>query len=392
MVLVEPATEHAGHWQDALVPLAAAATAEGHQAVVVTLNGIPTHIHRTLQEHRALVLTRPRGAGGRLLFTLGKGTHRGAAITGRLLPHRRLPHQVTLLARCLIEAASLCTARHVFKCEPEAAVILTASEALHGLARLLSRTPHLRVVHEVNTTEDLFVRTLGRLASPHKVVVVCPTRAVEDEVRERFPELRTTVHPFALAAPEERITDDERAQARRALGIPDKVPVLCVVGGWWPHKDMATTVTALERLTQPLHVLVAGDPTDPDLLHRIAAAPQVTLRILPGPLRPVDICQVYAASSFTTVLRHPGVGKESGLVADCARFGVPLLVSDHAPDLTRCVSAWATVVPSQDPDALADAIDQAATHPPPAPPPTAATDLGLRTPRQMLAFLKELMP
>ncbi|WP_262391761.1 glycosyltransferase family 1 protein [Nocardiopsis sp. CNR-923] len=391
-MLVEPATEHAGHWQDALVHLAAAATGEGHQAVVVTLNGLPAHIHGILREHGAFVLTRPGGSAGRLLLSFGKTAHRVAAIARRLLPHRRSPHQITLVARCLIEAASLRTSRHLLGSVPGVVVILTASEALHGMAYLLSRTPHLRVVHEVNTTEDRPLRALGYLAPPMQVVAVCPTRAVEGEVRERFPELRTTTHPFALATPQERITDDERVQARRALGIPDTVPVLCLVGGWWPHKDMTTTVAALERLTQPLHVLVAGEHTDPNLLHRIAAAPQVTLRTLPGPLTSADIRQVYAASSFTAVLRHPGVGKESGLVADCARLGVPLLVSDHDPDLTRRVSAWATVLPPRDPVALADALVQAATHPPPTPSPSAAEDLGLRTPRQMLALLKELMP
>jgi glycosyltransferase involved in cell wall biosynthesis len=276
-------------------------------------------------------------------------------------------------------------------------VILTASEALHGLARALSGAPHLRVVHEANTTEDRLVRALGRLASLRRVVAMFPTRSVEEEIRDRFPTLSTVAHPFALATPEERITSAERIHARQALGLPEKEPVLCLVGGWWPHKDMATVTTALERLTRPLHVIVAGSPTDPGLLDRIANAPRVTLRTLPGPLTPPDVRQVYAASTFTAVIRHPGVGKESGLVADCARLGVPLLLSDHDPDLTRRVRTWATVVPPQDPGSLARAIDQAAQHPPPTPPPTATEDLGLRTPAQMLTLFhaltaKELQP
>lgn len=390
VVLVEPATEHAGHWQDALTRLTQAAAAEGHQAVVITLNGTPDHVHRELQDHGARVATDPAGPKARFLFTLARSVFWTARTARRLLPHRRLPHQITLIARCLIESASLRTAHHLLGRVPEIAVILTASEALHGPAQALSGTSHLRVVHEVNTTEDLFLRGLGRLSSPRRVAVICPTRSVEEEIRDRFPELVTAVHPFALTIPSERMTSGERAHARCALGLPEEEPVLCLVGGWWPHKDMDTVTTALEHLSEPLHVIVAGSPSDPGLLDRIARAPGITLHALPGPLTPASIRQVYAASSFTAVMRHPGVGKESGLVADCARFGVPLLLSDHDPALTQRVTAWATVVPPHDPAALARAIDQSVKHPPPTPPQTAAEDLGLRTPAQMLTFFRTL--
>ncbi|MFE1099177.1 glycosyltransferase family 1 protein [Nocardiopsis alba] len=391
VVLVERATEHAGHWQDALTRLAQVAVAEGHQVVVVTLNGIPAHVHRELQGHGVHVATNSEGAGGRLLFALARCVFWTARTARRLLPHRRLPHQFTLIARCLVEAASLRTARHLLGRVPEISVILTAGEALHGLTRTLSGTSHLRVVHEVNTTEDRLVRGLGLLAPPRQVTVICPTRSVEEEIRDRFPGLSTVVHPFALADPSERITSAERPLARRALALPETGPVLCLVGGWWPHKDMDTMTAALESLTAPLHVLVAGSPTHPALLERIARAPGiVTLHTLPGPLTPADIRRVYAAGSFTAVIRHPGVGKESGLVADCARFGVPLLLSDHDTELTRRVSPWATVVPAQDPAALAQAIDQAVQHPPPSPPPTVAEDLGLSTPARMLMLFHTL--
>lgn len=390
VVLVERATEHAGHWQDALTRLAQAAVAEGHQVVVVTLNGIPAHVHCELQGHGVHVATAPAGPKARFRFTLARSVFWTARTARRLLPHQRLPHQFTLIARCLVEAASLRTARHLLGRVPEISVILTAGEALHGLTQALSGTSHLRVVHEVNTTEDRLVRGLGLLSPPRQVTVICPTRSVEEEIRDRFPGLSTVVHPFALADPSERITSAERPLARRALALPETGPVLCLVGGWWPHKDMDTMTAALESLAAPLHVIVAGSPTHPALLERIARAPGVTLHTLPGPLAPADIRRVYAAGSFTAVIRHPGVGKESGLVADCARFGVPLLLSDHDTELTRRVSPWATVVPAQDPAALAQAIDQAVQHPPPPPSPTAAEDLGLSTPARMLTLFHSL--
>ncbi|MFD6953658.1 MULTISPECIES: hypothetical protein [unclassified Nocardiopsis] len=187
---LEPATEHAGHWQHAITHIDRAAATTGHQVAVITLDGMPVHVHTMLQEHGVQVATRPEGIKARLLLALGKGAQRSAAGTRRLLPHRRLPHQIALVARCLGEAASLHTARHLLGRAPETAVILTASEALRDLARALSRTPHLCVVHEVDTTEDRILRALGRLASPRRALALCPTRSVEDEVRERFPALR----------------------------------------------------------------------------------------------------------------------------------------------------------------------------------------------------------
>ncbi|MEU3878115.1 hypothetical protein AB0E87_30245, partial [Streptomyces sp. NPDC029704] len=101
---------------------------------------------------------------------------------------RRSPHQVTLIARCLTEAASLRTARRLVR-EPAAVVVLSASEALHGAAAVLGGEPHLRFVHEAITTEDAPVRLLGQLArrGEWRVVTLYPTAAVRDQFAGAFP-------------------------------------------------------------------------------------------------------------------------------------------------------------------------------------------------------------
>lgn len=93
---------------------------------------------------------------------------------------RRLPHQVTLLARCLAEAACVRTGRR-FTGGMGTVVVLSASEALHGAAGLLGGH-HVRFVHELVTTEDAALRLLGHLTrrGERRVRVLAPTDAVRE--------------------------------------------------------------------------------------------------------------------------------------------------------------------------------------------------------------------
>lgn len=90
---------------------------------------------------------------------------------------------------------------------------------------------------------------------------------------------------------------------------------------------------------------------------------------------------MYAASDFTIVSRLPGVTKESGLVMDAFRYGIPLVVSDHDPTLTGRLQEMGCVrvFPAGDDAGLATAIDDLAAHPLPRPLPQDATRLGMMT-------------
>lgn len=302
---------------------------------------------------------------------------------------RRVPYQLELVRRCLVEAACLRTARH--EASPEVAVvILTASEGLHTLAAVLGRAPHLRYVHEVTTTEDLPLRLLGRLRRRRAdaVALVCPTDAVARQLRTRFPDLMTVVRTYAVDD-RQRLTDAEIDGARIVFGIPPDATVVCLVGGWWPHKDIATIDTALSRIRRPLHMLVTGHPIDQPTLDRWQHLPRVTLCTEPGPVPEQLVRLIYASADATLVARHRGVGKESGLVLGAARLGVPLIVSDHDPDLTHQLIGhnWVRVSPAGSAVSLATVLDLLTDDRLPRPQVSAGKALGMAIPSEQAAFL-----
>lgn len=302
---------------------------------------------------------------------------------------RRTPHQLELARRCLAEAAYLRAA--ALAAPGAAAVILTASEALHTTAAVLGGTPHLRFVHEVNTTEDLPLRLLGdrmRRRGRTRVGLLCPTSALTRQLRTRFPDLSTVVRTYAVDDGT-RLTNTEIADAREAFGIAADAVVVCLVGGWWPHKDIATVGAALAAVRCPLHVLIAGDPVDREVLAAWQRLPGVRVHVEPGPVPDQMLRMVYAAADASLVARHRGVGKESGLVLDTARLGVPLIVSDHDPDLTRQLSdqPWARRFAAGDAIRLATVLDQLTGARLSRPPITAPAVLGMPTAADQATFL-----
>ncbi|MDK0520539.1 glycosyltransferase [Streptomyces sp. ML-6] len=394
LVLIEPyAHRGGGHHQRTLTALAAARP----KSLVVVPGGLGEDLG-PLARSGARIAVGPAGPTARVLLAGAWAAERVSAAGQRAFASRswpqgvrRFPHQVTLLTRCLTEAACLRTARRL---APQAAavVILSASEALHGAATLLGGVPHLRFVHEVVTTEDRPVRWLGRLArrGEKRVIALCPTADVRDQVAAAFPRLRGEVRPFAVDDGR-RLTDAERSGARAAFTIPADARAVCLVGGWWPYKDIATIDAALARLTTQLHVLVCGTPLDDTLLDRWHRLPHVRLHTVPGPVADEVLRLVYAAADAALVARKPGVGKESGLVMDAARLGVPLVVSAHDHELSARLTGklWVRLFPAGDPDALAKTLDKLTAEAPARPGPTAPTALDMHPAAEQAAFLTD---
>jgi hypothetical protein len=380
LALIEPTAGVGGHWQQAAMRLCQQATAAGMRCVVVASGAVPDAVGRQLHAAGADLVRRPVASAGWLLATAAATIATVAAGARRLARHRRWPHQLAALGRALAEAAALRTAAATAPA-PRVLVVLSASGVLHGLTAALSGQAHLRVVHETPTVEDRILRLLARLAhhGEQQVALVCPTDTVRQQLAARYPRPATLVWPFALADAEPRLSEAERAAARAAFDLAPDDLALALVGGWWPHKDIATLVAAVAGLDRPVSVLVAGHPLDPDLLAALAAAVRGRLVVHAGAVPRSVVRCVYAAADATVVARHRGVGKESGLVANAAVLGAPLLVSDHDPTLTARLSGlpWVRLFPAGDPGALAAAITGLAERPPPRPGPTAATDLGL---------------
>ncbi|MGN2642450.1 hypothetical protein ACTD5D_41015 [Nocardia takedensis] len=377
LVLIEPYADRVGgHYQHTLHVLAAARP----DSFVITP-------------------ARQCGAAAHLLATAAAAVRALATGTRLVLgptwwPNRlrRVPYQLELVRRCLVEAACLRTAGH--ETGPETAVvILTASEGLHTVAAVLGATPHLRYVHEVTTTEDLPLRLLSRVCRRRSgaVALVCPTEAVARALRARFPDLVTVVRTYALDDGH-RLTDTEINGARTVFDIPSDATVVCLVGGWWPHKDIATITAALSRIRRPLHLLVTGHPVDQPTLERWRALPRVRLCTEPGPVPEQILRLVYAAADASLVARRHGVGKESGLVLDAARLGVPLLVSDHDPDQTGQLTGldWVRVFPARSATGLATVLDRLTDDRLPRPPASAGKALGMATGSEQAAFLVEV--
>lgn len=165
--------------------------------------------------------------------------------------------------------------------------------------------------------------------------------------------------------------------------------MVCLVGGWWPYKDIGVIDAALTLLKEPLHLVVTGIPLDEAVLARWRDLPNVRLHRMPGPVSESVLRLVYAAADAALVTRRPGVGKESGLVMDAARLGVPLVVSDHDPGLTARLSGrpWALTFTASAPDALAEALHSVIRQPPERPGPEASRLLGMRSAAEQADFL-----
>ncbi|OKK02413.1 hypothetical protein AMK26_22405 [Streptomyces sp. CB03234] len=395
LVLIEPyAHRLGGHHQHALTALATARTG----SVVITPYGVAGDL-APLRAAGARVPAGPAGLASAVLLAAARWAGAASAAGQRAFASRRwpdvmrrAPHQVTLLARCLTEAACLRTARRLAP-DPAAVVVLSASEALHGAAALLGGLPHLRFLHEAVTAEGMVVRLLGRLTrhGEARVRALYPTAAVRDQFAPAFPRLAGEVRPFAVNDGNP-LTDQERDGARAAFTIPPGEPVVSLVGGWWPYKDIDVINAALARLTSPLHLVVTGHPIDETVLEGWRTLPQVRLHTVPGPVSEQVLRIVYGAADAALVARRPGVGKESGLVMDAVRRGVPLIVSDHDPALTARLAGqgWARLFPAGDADALAKVLGGLAADPPPRPGPDAAQAVGLRTAAEQAAFLTDV--
>lgn len=393
LVLIEPyAHQGGGHHQRTLAALAAT-----RPSLVVAPGGLNEDLG-PMARSGTRIAAGPAGPTAKILLTAARVVARVSAAGQRAFASRswpqgvrRFPHQVTLLARCLTEAACLRTTCHLAP-QATAVVILSASEALHGAAALLGGVPHLRFVHEVVTTEDRPARWLGRIAfrGEKRVIVLSPTTAVHEQFTAAFPHLPGQVRPFAVDDGR-RLTDTERDGARAAFTIPADARTVCLVGGWWPYKDVATVDAALARLTTPLHVLVCGTPLDDTVLDRWHQLPRVRLHTVPGPVPDEVLRLVYAAADAALVARKPGVGKESGLVMDAARLGVPLIVSAHDPELSARLAGepWVRFFPVGDPDALAETLDHLTAEAPARPEPSAPGVLGMRPAAEQAAFLTD---
>jgi glycosyltransferase involved in cell wall biosynthesis len=225
-----------------------------------------------------------------------------------------------------------------------------------------------------------------------RTIVVCPTARVAAAFSALYPGSRVEIAPFAAAEPGDYLSEVERAEARRVMGIGAGACSVAMLGTWWPRKDNDTVLAALSRIQHPVVLLCGGTPIDSDALRALARHDHVDVRLMGERLTDVEVCRIYAASSLTVVSRRRGVGTESGLVMDAARYGVPLICSDHDPDLLRRLagSNWVRTFVAGDPVNLAAVLAEAAIRPPARPDRGAARAMGLRDGAGLLSLYDAL--
>lgn len=381
-----------GHWADSLLQLAEAASGRFKTAVIVSRVSpdwlrveldrlqVDTHIPK-LKSFADVVLflciclIRWLGAAGR-----------------RCTPASRFIQDLRLFGTALHEALLL---RSTTSRVPHQAIdlrfLLSGGGPFVGLVQRLSDAPHVRVVHD----PEMPTTAIGRYINDFwrkehgKVLALCPTAAVERELRNGGFFGTTNVQPFAMRDPRQYIGEEERRVARQYFNVSTGETVICLVGGWWAGKDIETVARALTLITSRLHIVIAGYPVDETLLQEMLKVSPSRFTVWNRGLGSEELRRVYAAADASIVSRQRAVGKESGLVMDAVKFGVPLILSECDDGLREQIRqfSWVAFFRSRDAGDLARTLDLIAANPLPRPPKGAAENLGLRTPNEILKDL-----
>jgi len=202
--------------------------------------------------------------------------------------------------------------------------------------------------------------TLVRLRSAALLRRAALVIALTDETRKRLIDLyqlnpdRVTTIPTGIDPAEfPRRSADDRAGARRDLGLPADVKLAICVGALSPEKAVHQAVLALAELPDRWHLAVAGDgparSTVEEAVRAVGANRAHLLGQLPHPARLMAAADVLVLPSLTE-----GV---PGVVIEAASVGVPSVVTDvgFVADVVDD-GITGVIVPSGSPAALAAAL------------------------------------
>ena len=166
-----------------------------------------------------------------------------------------------------------------------------------------------------------------------------------------------------------RFSPIERAQARRALGLPEGAPVLVSVGGLVERKGFHRVIELLPRLRQRFpdlrYVVVGGPSPEGDmgaaLREQVAALGLEAAVHFLGPLPPDRIREpLSAADAFVLATRNEGW---ANVFLEAMACGLPVVTTDVGGNAeVVCRQELGTVVPFGDAQALGDALEHALTR------------------------------
>lgn len=380
LVFIEPdAHLLRGHAGDQLVALAGAAADLHSRCLIIGSNGVDKQLRSRLESSGAevkAIASTPFSRTGCLamaadgLFTL-------ARVVEVVAPKRPWWRTLRDVSRAVREASAL---RLGASSDGTEFTVLSASERLTAISSFLAGgIPHLRVVHDVNESVSKSSALIDYLARSSRscCLVLCTAQPAAAAIQRGQPGLRAVVESFGIVEPSSLPTKRQRSAARARLGLDD-IPYGCMIGGWWPPKDVETVAQALKGVTESVGLVVGGAPLDERLLAQLNSVLGNRLIVVPDQLRADEKAAIYHAVDFAVVSRDAGAMKESGLVADALRFRVPLVVSDHDKVLASKVAEepWAAVFGAGDPKSLLAALGCTAGLTPP--PVHAQHELGFR--------------
>ncbi|HTP48158.1 MAG TPA: glycosyltransferase family 4 protein [Casimicrobiaceae bacterium] len=98
-------------------------------------------------------------------------------------------------------------------------------------------------------------------ASPALRAVICNSKMVRDEIRERFGLPEERLHVIYNAVDSEVFSPQLRehgAAVRAKLGVPEGATVFLLIGSGYVRKGVATAISALARLPSDTYLFVAG--------------------------------------------------------------------------------------------------------------------------------------
>ncbi len=202
--------------------------------------------------------------------------------------------------------------------------------------------------------EALAVRLSARFADTADAVIA-PSAVVRDELQARGVRAAIAVVPTGVDL--ERFRPGDRRVARVGLGVPEDEPLVLYVGRLDREKSVDRVLLAFERIASTVptaRLMLVGQGTDADRLHRLARALPVRERIRFSGVRPHRALP--ACYQAADVFLFASETETQGLVlAEAAACGLPA-VAVSAPGCDEVVHDGETgVLTKGDPAALGEA-------------------------------------
>ncbi|HEX7614525.1 MAG TPA: glycosyltransferase [Thermoanaerobaculia bacterium] len=257
-----------------------------------------------------------------LLFQIGNDPLHAPSVEALFDPRRRTPAVVVLhdfVLHHLFAAAYLDGGR-----EDKYARELERAHGARGRA-LAERSRRGALVPVWDLDPWAFPMSAGVIRAAN--AVVAHSELVKGAVLAESPATRTILLPHHVF-PGPRT---ERAEARRALGLPPDRPVAVTLGVVTPAKRVDRILEALAALPSARRpfLFVGGAIADDDPLRLFVEAHGLKGDVaFGGYLSESDFWRAASAADFAVNLRHPTMGETSGAVCRLAGSGLPLIVSD----------------------------------------------------------------